>query len=226
VSITSLWLGWLFAALLGVRHASEPDHLAAVSTLLTDPHNAGGPRRSALLGAVWGLGHSVALLVVGGLLLCLRLQMPGRIADGCELLVAAMLLALGMRSLRRAYLCAREQQHAHAGPATPHVHAGMWRTARRPFGVGLVHGLAGSGALTALALASMPSVLTGLVYMSLFGLGSVIGMALLTGVGGLPLRRLQSVPTLRAALGAAAGLMSVVLGVMWGWPLITRLSGS
>jgi hypothetical protein len=138
-----------------------------------------------------------------------------------------MLLALGVRSLRRAYHCAREERHAHAGlTAAPHVHAGMWRAARRPFGVGLVHGLAGSGALTALALASMPSLLTGLVYMSLFGLGSVIGMALLTGVGGLPLRRLQSVPTLRAALGAAAGLMSVVLGVMWGWPLITRLSGS
>jgi hypothetical protein len=226
--MTSLWLGWLLAALLGARHASEPDHLAAVSTLLTDPHASGGPRRGALLGAVWGVGHSVALLAVGGALLCLRLQMPGRVADICELLVAAMLLALGVRSLRRAYLCTREQQHAHVHVAgtEPHVHVGVWTLARRPFGVGLVHGLAGSGALTALALASMPSVLTGIVYMIVFGIGSVFGMALLAGIGGLPLRRLQRAPALRAALGALAGVMSVVLGVMWGWPLITRLSSS
>jgi hypothetical protein len=166
------------------------------------------------------------LLAVGGALLCLRLQMPGRVADVCELLVAAMLLALGVRSLRRAYLCTREAPHVHVPGTAPHVHVGMWTLARRPFGVGLVHGLAGSGALTALALASMPSVLTGIVYMIVFGLGSVLGMALLAGIGGLPLRRLQGAPTLRAALGALAGVMSVVLGVMWGWPLLTRLSGS
>jgi sulfite exporter TauE/SafE len=224
--MTSLWLGWLFAALLGARHASEPDHLAAVSTLLTDPRASGSPRRGALLGAVWGMGHSVALLAVGGVLLCLRLQMPGRIADVCELLVAAMLLVLGVRSLRRAYRCAHEEKHLHVAHIEPHIHVGMWTLARRPFGVGLVHGLAGSGALTALALASMPSVLTGIVYMLVFGLGSVFGMALLAGVGGMPLRRLQNAPTMRAALGALAGLMSVVLGVMWGWPLITRLSSS
>lgn len=223
--MTSLWLGWLLAALLGARHASEPDHLAAVSTLLTDPHAAGSPRRGALLGAVWGMGHSAALLAVGGALLCLRVQMPGRIADMCELLVAAMLLVLGMRSLRRAYLCTREAQHAHVvHHAELHAHVNWWSMARRPFGVGLVHGLAGSGALTALALASMPSLLTGIVYMLVFGIGSVCGMAVLAGVGGLPLRRLHGAPTLRAAMGALAGLTSVVLGLMWGWPLISRLS--
>lgn len=221
MSMTSLLTGWLFAALLGARHASEPDHLVAVSTLIADQR---GARRTAWLGALWGMGHSVSLLGVGTLLLCLRLHMSERAMDGFELLVALMLLALGARSLVRAYRARRtlEADHVHTHGAAQHTHAAPWK---RPLGVGLVHGLAGSGALTALALANMPSVATGIVYMALFGLGSALGMALIAGLGGWQLQRRLGAPNPRALLSALAGAMSLVLGVLWGWPPALRLAG-
>lgn len=237
--MASVTMGWLLALLLGVRHASEPDHLAAVSTLLAEEPDT---RRGMWLGAFWGMGHSLALLVVGGILLALHLRMPGRVADMFELIVAAMLLVLGVRSIRRALRAisgaVRDGAsgavsvhthhgivHTHAGPAD-HLHMGQLSVARRPLMIGLVHGLAGSGALTALALASMPSLGSGLVYMLLFGLGSIAGMALLTGLAGWPMRRFAHGLRAQAALSAIAGIVSLVLGVLWGWPLLFRLTGS
>jgi ABC-type nickel/cobalt efflux system permease component RcnA len=229
---SSLWIGWLFAVRLGVRHASEPDHLAAVSTLIADVSNA---KRSALLGAIWGVGHSLSLVAVGGLLLLLHLRMPSRLADLFELIVSVMLLILGVRALRRALRAsgsASHEPHTHGvvqhghHAASDHTHVGAWTVARRPLGIGLIHGLAGSGALTALALANMPSFATALVYVSLFGLGSVLGMSLLTGLCGWPLRRLSRARNVRVALSALSGTFSLVLGVLWGWPLLFRLSGA
>lgn len=215
-----LWTGWAFALVLGVRHASEPDHLVAVSTLIAArPSRAG----SAWLGALWGVGHSLALLIVGGLLLALRMRLTETLADLLELGVSAMLLVLGGRALRRAYRAT--QRHSHAGD--PHVHStqlGAWHSARRPLLVGLVHGMAGSGALTALALAAMPSFASALVYLLAFGLGSVGGMSLVAGTAGWPLRRLAQGGSGQVALNALAGTMSLVLGVLWGWPLVCRLA--
>src|SRR4051812_402983 len=91
--------GCLIGLLLGMRHALEPDHLAAVSTLVTEERDA---RAGAILGAFWGLGHTVSLVVVGGTLALLRTGMPARAADAFELVVAAMLLVLGTRALVRA----------------------------------------------------------------------------------------------------------------------------
>ncbi|HEX8954430.1 MAG TPA: urease accessory protein UreH, partial [Polyangia bacterium] len=92
-------LGWLLGMLLGMRHALEPDHLAAVSTLVASERSA---RRGALLGMYWGIGHSVALFAVGGVLAALHRQMPARAADAFELAVAVMLVALGVRAMRAA----------------------------------------------------------------------------------------------------------------------------
>jgi len=237
--VLSVAIGWFFALLLGVRHASEPDHLAAVATLLSDhahphAHPQGRAAASARLGALWGLGHTLALCIVGGLLLMLRMQMSPRLADAFELAVATMLLLLGARSLRRAFRLGSagagsptghshgHHRHVHAGPSD-HLHVLSWTVARRPLLVGLVHGTAGSGALTALALASMPSLAAGLVYMLLFGTGSIAGMALLTGLAGLPLQRLAGRTRAQALLSACAGATSLVLGLVWGWPLVQRL---
>src|SRR5438105_1111686 len=95
----SLLTGWSLGVLLGARHALEPDHLAAVSTLVAERPTTRG---AALLGAAWGLGHTSALLVAGGLLLSLRTRMPAALADVFELAVAVMLLLLGARALRNA----------------------------------------------------------------------------------------------------------------------------
>ena len=221
---TSCWLGFL----IGLRHALDPDHLAAMSTLLADQPRRG---RAAVLGAWWGVGHSASLLGAGALLLLWRVQLPVRAAELFELAVSVMLIALGVRSLRRA-LRARggplvehahgHVVHAHEGDAD-HFHLRSLTIARRPFLVGLVHGLAGTGAITALALANMPTAASALAYVTLFALGSVGGMALLTGAAGVPIARLARRPAAHAALMGSVGAVSLVVGLVWGAPIVGRL---
>jgi hypothetical protein len=216
-------------SLLGMRHALEPDHLAAVSTLVSGERST---FKAALLGACWGLGHTCSLIVVGTILVILRAEMPERVADGFELCVALMLIGLGLRAI---YLAARQGPagpahvhhhghtvHEHQG-APAHIHIGTWTLARRPLIVGAVHGLAGSGALTALVVATLPSTAARITYMAVFGLGSTLGMAALSGLLGWPLARAGRSRGLARALSLAVGCVSTVLGLAWGYPLLARL---
>jgi hypothetical protein len=208
----------VLGVLLGMRHALEPDHLAAVSTLAVDE---GSPRRAAWLGAFWGLGHTAALLVVGVVLAALHRRLAPRIADSFELGVAVMLIALGCRAIVLAgRVGGTRRTHTHGGRththggADAHVHLGGTAFAMRSLVVGLVHGLAGSGALTTLVLASMPSTSARMAYIALFGIGSVVGMTLLTGVMGWPLARLGRDGRVARAVGLAAGSFSTLLGAV------------
>ena len=218
-----------FGSLLGMRHALEPDHLAAVSTLLGRER---GHYKAAMLGAWWGIGHTCSLVVVGTVLVLLRTDMPARMADVFELGVAVMLIVLGGRTLRGAARAGRNgpsrvhqhrgTMHQHAGlPA--HVHIGRWTFARRPLLIGAMHGLAGSGALTALVLTTFSSTSAQLAYMSLFGLGSTVGMAALSGVLGWPLARLGTHHAVSRGIALAVGAVSAGLGVVWGYPLLLRI---
>jgi hypothetical protein len=220
--------GSALGTLLGMRHALEPDHLTAVSTLVTGERSS---VRAAMLGASWGVGHTLSLVAVGAVLVVLRAEMPPYIADLFELFVAVMLVALGVRAIA---LAVRQGPvgpahthhhgrvvHKHAG-ATPHVHVGHWTLARRPLIVGAVHGLAGSGALTALVLATLTSTVARITYMTLFGLGSTLGMALLSGLLGWPLAKLGANRTIARGLSIAVGCLSIGLGLFWGYPLLVR----
>jgi hypothetical protein len=104
-----------------------------------------------------------------------------------------------------------------------HVHIGAWTLARRPLIVGAIHGLAGSGALTALVLATLPSTIERLSYIALFGLGSTAGMAALSGLLGWPLARLGAHETVGRGISFAVGCLSVGLGLFWGYPLVGRM---
>ena len=223
--LTSSGLG----SLLGMRHALEPDHLAAVSTLVSDERSS---YKAALLGMCWGLGHTASLVVVGIALVVLRAEMPAHVSDMFELVVAFMLVGLGLRAI---YHAARQgpkgpahvHHHGHivhTHPATPaHVHIGRWTLARRPLLVGMVHGLAGSGALTALVLTTLPTTTARLTYMALFGLGSTVGMAALSGLLGWPIARLGAHHAVTRSVSLLVGTASTVLGIAWGYPLVTRL---
>ncbi len=212
-----------------MRHALEPDHLAAVSTLVARER---GSARAAFLGACWGLGHTAALLAVGLVLVVLRAELPAGVADLFEFFVAVMLVALGVRALVLAWRQGHSGPphahhhghvaHTHAGvPA--HVHIGHWTLARRPLLVGMVHGLAGSGALTALVLTTMPSTMARITYMALFGLGSTAGMAALSGVLGWPIARLGAHQAVARGISALVGCGSIALGLAWGYPFLARL---
>ncbi len=215
-----------FGSLLGMRHALEPDHLAAVSTLVSRERSS---MKGAFLGVCWGLGHTAGLIAVGAVLVFLRAELPVRIADFFELLVAAMLIVLGSRAVLQSVRQGPAHLHNHAfavhrhSGLPAHVHIGTWTLARRPLLIGAVHGLAGSGALTALVLTTLPSTAARLSYMALFGLGSTVGMAALSGLLGWPLARLGAHHAVARGVSFAVGAMSVVLGLFWGYPLLGRV---
>ena len=238
--------GGLFALALGMRHAVEPDHLAAVSTLVADELRLGRARghhrwRAALLGLFWGCGHTLALFVVAAVLASLRARLSVRVDDLFELVVAGTLLFLGARAVRRAAVAGRhgpERPHAHAGQAdldearhlhpgpADHLHVGPYTLARQPLLVGLLHGLAGSGALTVVGVASAPSATVAMWFLGWFGVGATLGMALCAGFGGALLGRVLRTPRAQVWLVGVAGALSLVIGAWKGWPLAVRLLGA
>ena len=181
-----------FGFVLGMRHATDADHIAAISTLV-----AGGPsaRRAALVGAWWGVGHSTSVLLVGGALVLLKLPMPVRLALGLEFLVALMLIGLGVRSMRI-------RVAPRVVPTT------------RPFAIGVMHGLAGSAVLALLVLGSTSSVFSALVYLLCFCVGTVAGMAVITSMFAAP-AIISPVRAMRfeRAVRVAAGITSIAIGL-------------
>jgi ABC-type nickel/cobalt efflux system permease component RcnA len=172
--------------LLGLRHAFEPDHLTAVSTLATRP--AARLWSAARLGLVWGLGHTATVGVVALLIIVLGVRLPDRLWPAAELVVAALLILLGAVVIWR-YVHGRWHMHAHAHPAAQphfhlhshardasHAHSHATVDARRSLGFGMAHGLAGSGAIAALLVAAAPDATSRLVYFAAFGGGTIIGM--------------------------------------------------
>ena len=172
--------------LLGFRHAFEPDHLAAVSTLATRP--AARLWSAARLGLIWGLGHTVTVGAVALLIIVLGVRLPDRFWPAAELLVAGLLILLGAVVIWR-YVRGRWHMHAHAHTAAAphfhlHSHAGdpshghshAVVDARRSLGFGIAHGLAGSGAIAALLVAAVPDTMSRLVYFAAFSVGTIVGM--------------------------------------------------
>lgn len=202
----------------GMRHALEPDHLAAVSALVTSNREGEGglgPKVVTRYAAAWGAGHALVLVLVGAALFAARASMPERLSDGFELLVALMLVVLGARGLRR------------HGLPHDHPHARTGSSGALPFVVGLTHGLAGSGALVAAIGAAQPTPALGLFTMALYGVGAGLGMVLLAGVFGLTLGRAASGKAkVLGGLSVATSLASVALGIAWGAPIVQRLAGA
>lgn len=221
--------GYFLGLVLGLRHALEPDHLMAISTLLSEKRQRGHP---LLLGATWGLGHTLALFVVGGGLALLQHQMPRRWEASFEAAVGAMLIFLGTRAVLRAVRESRagpDEAHLHGKvfhhhtAIREHLHGGPWIVSRRPLLIGLVHGLAGSGAITALVLAELPGSSSRLIYIALFGLGSLCGMGLLTWVAGSSVKRLSGFGRAPSYLLGVAGTCSSLFGLFWMTAALERL---
>jgi high-affinity nickel-transport protein len=195
---------------LGLRHATEADHLAAISTIVTERRSL---LSSSLVGAVWGLGHTLALLVAGVAVLLLRYEMTDRLAHGLELCVGIMLVVLGLNTLRALRRHGPSHPHSHAIGAThSRSHA---RLVARPLLVGMVHGLAGSGPLLLLALTVVSSPLAAFSYIAVFGLGSVMGMMVMSLLVGLPAwLTVQHFARTNVAVRGLSGLFSIALGLL------------
>lgn len=191
--------GWLallaFGLLFGVRHALDPDHVIAIATISARTRSV---RRSVKVGAAWGLGHTLTILVLGGAMVLFRTVISARAGLAMEFAVALMLIVLGVGNL----VSARQLEPAAPSPL-------------RPFIIGMVHGMAGSAALVLLVLATIDDSATGLLYLLSFGVGTIAGMMIVTSLMTVPMgvvggRTVAS----RRWLTAASGLVSVVFGVV------------
>jgi high-affinity nickel-transport protein len=188
----------------GARHSLEPDHIAAVSTLISE---TGSARRSAWLGAIWGIGHTVSLVAMCVAFVGFGAMLPPTADHAFTLAVAALLVVLGVRSVWQPR--AHDPGRAVRGPI-------------QTLAIGAVHGMAGSSALTAMVFASLPSSAAQLAYITLFGLGSIAGMALVSASAGLWLRRIQR-PRMMKAIRIAIGAMSITIGVKTAADALSRM---
>lgn len=190
----------LLGAVLGVRHALEPDHLAAITTMVSGNE---GPRAAARTGAAWGLGHAAAIVLLGGALVALGVKVPPHLAAALEIAVAVMLVALGV--------------HALANRRHDHVHVPRGRSTL----VGFIHGASGTAAITLLCATTFRSSLSAMGFLVLFALGATLSMSLMSGLLATPMSALsrknaRASTLLRvggavAAFGAAAFVVVQVL---------------
>jgi ABC-type nickel/cobalt efflux system permease component RcnA len=216
------------AFVLGLRHASDPDHLVAVTSLVAAED--GDTRAAVRLGAYWGLGHAAMLLLIGLPLIAFKSELPAWLESGAEKAVGVVILVLAARVIwkwvRGDYRLGRHRhgvesdvdpgahRHLHKGPGPDHSHAQV-RTPQQAFGIGLLHGLAGTGAVVLLLIAALPSQLEAAAALAVFAPMSIVSMAALTGAFGWILTRPVVEPVYRAVLIPALGLFGLLFGLWY-----------
>lgn len=236
----------LLGFVLGLQHATDPDHLVAVGTIVTGERRF---RDGALIGTLWGLGHTATLAVAGGILWALNVTLQPEVGRGLELLVAAAIVTLGALRLRDALrgfadsprdhvladhdhdggeaFHSHTHTHGRGAHAHPHVHPsppllnavrGKRRQgALRAFVIGAVHGLAGTAALSLLVLTTLPSASSLVAYLLIFGLGTIAGMTVLTAALAYPVVWATRFYRAHRALGICAGLAAIAFGLGYAW---------
>ena len=224
-----LWSLLAFGALVGMQHALEADHLAAVAALSARPSS----RRGLFLrGAWWGLGHTIALFAICGAVLLLGLSLGEGLQATLEFAVGIMVSGLGLNVLwtiyrRRIHFHAHQHEdgqrhlHAHSHEAerareharSAHEHRHPRHGLAKALTIGLVHGAAGSGALLVLLVTAANSPFMALAYIACFGLGSMAGMAALSFVASFPLNAAaRGAHWLHSATMATIGLFALAIG--------------
>jgi hypothetical protein len=189
----SLLLTFITSLMLGMRHATDPDHIVAVTTIVSRERSV---VKAAGIGAVWGLGHTITLLVVGGAIIAFKIGFNARLGLSMEFCVAVMLIVLGLLNLFDVKMTA-------SAPSSS-----------RPFFVGVVHGLAGSAAAALLIVPLMDDPRWAALYLGTFGLGTIVGMSIVTiSIAAPALLASAHVPSLQRSLRIASGAVSLVFGL-------------
>ena len=189
----SLFLTFITSLMLGMRHATDPDHIVAVTTIVSRERSV---VKAAGIGAVWGIGHTITLLLVGGAIIAFKVAFNARLGLSLELSVAIMLIVLGLLNIFDVRASTR----------------GI--SASRPFVVGIVHGLAGSAGAALLIVPLIDDPRWAALYLLTFGVGTIVGMAFITLTIALPsLLATAHLPSLQRSLRIASGAVSLVFGL-------------
>jgi high-affinity nickel permease len=218
------------AALLGLRHATDPDHLTAVSTLIASGEEQSG-RRAGILGLSWGIGHATTLVALGLPIVLFDSYVPQAVEEGAEVAIGLLIAALALRLLirwRRGHFHAHLHRHGAAShrhlhghreqpAAASHDHGHERRLGRSPlqaYGIGLVHGIGGSAGVGLLLLAAIPSQVEGVLALAMFAAFTAVSMALASTLFGVALSR---GPLLRGFVTAAPalGTLSLAFGAWY-----------
>lgn len=211
----------LIGFLLGLQHAVEADHLAAVSAIVSEKKNIFS---ASVVGGLWGVGHTISLFAVGALVIFLKLQISESVEAKLEAIVGGMLVLLGLNALRKLLTAKEIHAHPHEHGARPHTHLHLHkdealekshhRFSPRSVIIGMVHGLAGSAALMLLVVPTIASPLLALAYILIFGVGSIGGMMLMSFIIGLPFHfTANNFVFLNKAIRFGAGVFSTCLGM-------------
>lgn len=226
-----IWATLGLGFVLGLRHALDPDHLAAVSTMVSEERSLW---RSSLVGASWGLGHTLSLVGFGSALAVFRLTITPRWSAWLEFAVGCMLVVLGLNVFRKLRQSPplHAHTHRHDGVVHSHLHFHLGHPSAdehshrhrtlglggRPFVVGIVHGLAGTAAVTLMVVAAIPSLAVALGYLVIFGLGTIGGMVLMSVLMSLPLALAAGrFVRLERSIRLAAGMASFGFGIYLAW---------
>jgi hypothetical protein len=233
--------GLLLAALLGLRHATDPDHLAAVATLAADPAG-GGARAATRLGVAWGLGHAATCFCLGAGAVWAGSALPPVARQAAELAIGLMIVGLAVRLLRR-WMRGELHSHAHRHDGLehshPHLHEprparhhadghrhrhaeGLGRSPREAFGIGLVHGVGGSALAAALLVAAAGDTGRALVLLGAFGVGSVVAMAGISGALGLAFDRAPRALAVERAV-PVLGVTTLAFGAWYAMAALEQL---
>ena len=207
---------------IGLRHALDADHLAAVSTIVSERKSFWS---SSIVGGLWGVGHTISLFVAGVLVIFLKFNVSETVEAYLEAAVGVMLIALGMNVFRKLLDAEAVHAHEHAHNGHIHTHLHLHEPAEEParhhsFGprsviVGMIHGLAGSAGLMLLVLPTIASPVVALLFILIFGIGSIGGMIVMSFLMGVPLHFTASKFTfINKTLRVAAGLFSMSWGIM------------
>ncbi|GHI00031.1 urease accessory protein UreH domain-containing protein [Neobacillus kokaensis] len=208
---------------LGIKHAIEPDHVIAVSTIASQSKKLW---QASLAGVFWGIGHTVTLFIVGVIVILMKGEIPEKWAMSLEFLVGIMLVYLGIKTMI-SFKNIHIHTHKHDGDEHKHVHS---HTSSGEHGhphkhkrttylgstlIGLVHGLAGSGAMVLLTMSTVKSIGEAAIYIIVFGTGTVIGMLFFTTIIGIPFVLSKKRRSISGSLGIITGVISTIFGVYY-----------
>ena len=212
---------------IGLQHAFEPDHIAAVTTQVIRQKNKSqsikelikkGALKSSIIGAIWGAGHTTTLVLVGLLVYLFSVNIPDVFFISSEFIVGVMLIFLAITTLSNKKLFKIKHRHPHAHKdgtihTHPHDHGSDHKHSHKSYLIGCIHGLAGSGVLLVVIAGTLSSVQDILIFILIFGVGSVIGMTLVSSLIGIPFALSNKASSLEKTLRYVVGSVSFLIGI-------------